>query len=112
MLRIPHCLDNRLTDRGKVVSSSHRPRSILQKHYFSVSGTHFCYRLSKPLGTVRPEALGKLIKKINSSNRVSNTRPSACSILPRVVQLRYQLKGMLKRTVKSVYEAAGNLGVA
>jgi hypothetical protein len=41
ILRIPHCLDNRLTDGGKVVSLKHRPRSIPQKH-FSTSGTHFC----------------------------------------------------------------------
>jgi hypothetical protein len=26
-LRIPHCLDNRLTDGAKVVSPTHRPRS-------------------------------------------------------------------------------------
>jgi hypothetical protein len=42
MSRIPHCLDNRLTDGGKVVSFTHRPRSASQKHYFSVPGTHFC----------------------------------------------------------------------
>jgi hypothetical protein len=48
MLRIPHCLCNRLTGDGNVVSPKHRPRSTLQKHYFSASGTHFCYRLSKP----------------------------------------------------------------
>jgi hypothetical protein len=41
MLRIPHCLDNRLTDGDKVVSPTQPPRSTLQKHYF-VSGTHFC----------------------------------------------------------------------
>jgi hypothetical protein len=35
MLRIPHCLDNRLTDGGKVVSPTHRPRSTPHKHYFS-----------------------------------------------------------------------------
>jgi hypothetical protein len=34
ILRIPHCLDNRLTDGGKVVSPTHRPRSTLQKHLF------------------------------------------------------------------------------
>jgi hypothetical protein len=28
MLKIPHCLDNRLTD-GKIVSHKHRPRSTL-----------------------------------------------------------------------------------
>jgi hypothetical protein len=47
MLRIPHCLDNRLTDGGK-------------KHYFSASGTHFCYRLRKPQDLVRPEGSRKL----------------------------------------------------
>jgi hypothetical protein len=42
MLRIPHCLDSRLTDGGKVVSPTHRPRSTPQRRYFSSSGTHFC----------------------------------------------------------------------
>jgi hypothetical protein len=42
MLRIPHCLDNRLTDGGKVVSLINRLRYTPQKHYFSTSGTHFC----------------------------------------------------------------------
>jgi hypothetical protein len=36
VLRISHCLDNWLTDVGKVVSPVHL------KHYFSASGTHFC----------------------------------------------------------------------
>jgi hypothetical protein len=43
MLRIPHCLDNRLIDGSKVAFPTHRPRSTLEKHLFhSVSGTHFC----------------------------------------------------------------------
>jgi hypothetical protein len=42
MLKIPHCPDNRLTDREKVVSPTHRQNYIPQKHNFSVSGTHFC----------------------------------------------------------------------
>jgi hypothetical protein len=42
MLRIPHCLDNRLTDGGKVVRPTHPPNFTPQKHYyFNVSGTHF-----------------------------------------------------------------------
>jgi hypothetical protein len=41
MLRVPHCLDNRLTGGGKVVSLTHRPRCNPQKH-FSASGTHLC----------------------------------------------------------------------
>jgi hypothetical protein len=32
MVRIPHCLHNRLTNDGKVVSLTHRPRSAPQKH--------------------------------------------------------------------------------
>jgi hypothetical protein len=36
MLRIPHCLDNWLTDGGKVVSLTHWPRSTSQK-LFSAS---------------------------------------------------------------------------
>jgi hypothetical protein len=59
MLRIPHCLDNRLIDGGKVVSLTHTPHFTPQKHYyllnvsvqlankrglkkFNVTGTHFC----------------------------------------------------------------------
>jgi hypothetical protein len=42
MLRMPRCLDNLLTDGGKVVSPTHRPHSTPQKHYFSASGTHYC----------------------------------------------------------------------
>jgi hypothetical protein len=42
MLRISHCLDNRLTDGGKVFSSTHRAQPTPQKHYFPPSGTHFC----------------------------------------------------------------------
>jgi hypothetical protein len=55
MLGIAHCLDNRLTDGGKVVSPTHRPRSAPQKHDFFASGIHFCYTLSKPQGLVWPE---------------------------------------------------------
>jgi hypothetical protein len=35
-------LDSRLTDGGKIVSLTNRPRSIHLKHYFSASGTYFC----------------------------------------------------------------------
>jgi hypothetical protein len=40
MLMIPHCIDNRLTDGGKVVSLTQRPRSTATKHHFSVSDIH------------------------------------------------------------------------
>jgi hypothetical protein len=41
LLGIPHCLDNQLTDGGKVVSLTHRPRFTPQKLNFSTSDTHF-----------------------------------------------------------------------
>jgi hypothetical protein len=34
MFRIPHCLDNRLTDGGKVVSPTHRPLLYSQETLF------------------------------------------------------------------------------
>jgi hypothetical protein len=47
MLRIPHCLESRLTDGGKIVSPTRRPHSTPQTDYFSASGIHFCQRLSR-----------------------------------------------------------------
>jgi hypothetical protein len=63
MLRIPHWLDNRFTDGGEVDSLTNRPRSTSQKHFFiSLSGIHYCYRLSKSKGLVWPEGLEELTK--------------------------------------------------
>jgi hypothetical protein len=74
MLRIPHCIDSRLTNGGKVVSPTHRPHFTPQKHVFSASGTHFCQMLSEPQGLLRQEGLGKF-EKIHSPHRVLNPRP-------------------------------------
>jgi hypothetical protein len=40
MLRIPHCLDNRLIDGGKVVSPTHRPHFTPQKYTHTHTHTH------------------------------------------------------------------------
>jgi hypothetical protein len=52
MVRIPHCLDNRLTDGSKVVSPTHRSRSTPQKHYFSASlwssAQSSCLQIQRP----------------------------------------------------------------
>jgi hypothetical protein len=67
MLRIPHCLDNQLTDGGKVVSPKHRQHFTPQKHdYFYVSDTHLLE------GLVWPEGLNKFE---NLPHWVSNPRP-------------------------------------
>jgi hypothetical protein len=58
VIRIPHCLNNLLTDGGKLVSLAHR-------HHFSASGTHFCQRISEAQCLLRPEGLAKLKKLIH-----------------------------------------------
>jgi hypothetical protein len=69
MVRTPHCLGNRLTDGGEVVSLR-AGRTLLPTN---TPGTHFCKRLSKPQGLVRLEGLGKFKEKFNdvSKNRSS-----------------------------------------
>jgi hypothetical protein len=81
MLKNPHCLVSRLTDGGKVVSPKHRPRSTPQKHYFSVSSTHFCYSLSKPWGLVLSKGLGELKTFIYLIRSRTRDLP-ACSVVP------------------------------
>jgi hypothetical protein len=68
MLRILHCLYNRLADGCKVVSPAHRSLSAPKKYYFSVSGTDLCFRLSKLQGLVRAEGLGKFKNSLTSSD--------------------------------------------
>jgi hypothetical protein len=65
MLRIQHCLDNRLTDSGKVVSPTHRPQFTSQKHYFLLLVLVSVKRLSERQGLVQPEGLDKLKKFIH-----------------------------------------------
>jgi hypothetical protein len=65
MLRVPHFLDNRLTDSGKIISLMCQPAVYSQTYYFYGSGTHFCLKLSEPQGLVLLKGLGKLIKIIN-----------------------------------------------
>jgi hypothetical protein len=44
--RVPHYLDNWLTDGSKVVSLTRRRPFTFQE----IPGTYFCYRLSRPQG--------------------------------------------------------------
>jgi hypothetical protein len=67
MLRIPHCLDNRLTDGGKVVSLVSLVRTLLPRNVIFLLLVHISVR-----GSVNPRTLmwlkilGKL-KKFSSS---------------------------------------------
>jgi hypothetical protein len=87
MLRIPHCLDNRLTDGGEVVSLTRRSRSTPQKYYISASGTHLCYRLSKSQDLVRLKGLGKLKKFIHLIGSRPRYLP-AFSTVPQLLSYR------------------------
>jgi hypothetical protein len=59
MLKIPHCLENRLADGDEVVSPTHGS-ALLPNEHFSLCFS-LCYS-SKPRGIVRPEEVRKFIK--------------------------------------------------
>jgi hypothetical protein len=96
MLRIPHCLNNRLTDGDKVVSRKHRPRSTPQKHLFF----YFWYSFLLEAGcTPGPSAAGRIrkIEDIHSSHQVSNSRPSGLQHSQRSVGLFVLYEQPLRR---------------
>jgi hypothetical protein len=100
MLRIPHCLDSRLTDGGKVEIPKCRQRSSTQKQYFSASGTHFCYWLSKPQGLVRLEGLGKLKKKSLTSSGLEPSRAVTKIRNSKIQPNDYRMKAVHKETLQ------------
>jgi hypothetical protein len=57
--------------------------------FISTSGTHFCWRLSKPQSLMRPEGLGKLIKNFHLIESRARDFP-AYSIMPQ--PLRYSVQ--------------------
>jgi hypothetical protein len=66
MLRIPHCLDNRLTDGGKVVSLTHRPHSTAQIHYyFYVSLLITVFGMHQSASTVMRKAFDRKRSRIS-----------------------------------------------
>jgi hypothetical protein len=86
--RLPHFLDSRLTDGGKVVSFTNRGSPV---HPRKIPGTHFCSRMTRPQGQ-SAAGLGHL-KQSNDliGNRTCN--PPVCSTvsqpttLPRAPQI-------------------------
>jgi hypothetical protein len=69
-----------------------------QKHYVSASGTHFCWKLSKPQALVRPEELGKSIKIIHLIGSRSRDL-GACSIVSLPLGYRVPLQMRMKYNV-------------
>jgi hypothetical protein len=51
------------------LSAPRTGRVLLARNFLFFSGTHFCYRLSKLLGLVRLEGLGKLKKSLPHGTR-------------------------------------------
>jgi hypothetical protein len=82
MSRLPHFLDNWLTDGGEVVRLTGRPPFTPKK----IPGTHFCYRL---IGPQDHSAAGR-IRSIEKSNNLIGIRTRdvpACSIVPQPTTL-------------------------
>jgi hypothetical protein len=82
MSRLPHFLDNRLTDSGEVVSLM-RWLPISPRKF---SGTHFCWRLSRP----QSHSVAGRIRSTEKSNDLIGNRTRdlpACSIVPQPVTL-------------------------
>jgi hypothetical protein len=74
------------------LSASRTGSALLPQNIFfiPVTGTHFCWRLTKPQGLERPEGLGKLIQ----FNYLITTRTRgllACSIVPQPLQVAMPL---------------------
>jgi hypothetical protein len=80
--RLPHFLNDRLTDNGDVVSLTRRP-SLTPRQ---IPGTNFCWRLSRPKGF---SAAGRIRSTEKSNDIIGNqTRNlSACSIVPQPTTL-------------------------
>jgi hypothetical protein len=78
MLKILHCLDNRLTDGGKVVNVASRPPFTPRK----INATHFCYRLSRLQGHI---AAGRIKKTPWSETASELFRPSESRMSAKLV---------------------------
>jgi hypothetical protein len=81
--RLPHFLDNRLTDGAEVVSLTRRPPFTPR----NIPGTHFCWRLSPPQAHIAAVK----IRSIEKSNDLigNGTRDGPpCSIVPQTTALK------------------------
>jgi hypothetical protein len=84
MLRIPHCLDSRLTEGREVVSPTHRPHSTPRKHFLVLISVRGC---AYPRAMARLEGLYNLIKFIHLIESRSRDLP-ACSTMVKALPCR------------------------
>jgi hypothetical protein len=82
IVRLPHFLDNRLTDGGEDVSLTRRPPFTPK----NIPGTHSCHRLSRPQDH---SAAGRIRSIEKSSDLILNRNRDlpACSIMPQQTTL-------------------------
>jgi hypothetical protein len=86
MLRIPHCLDSRLTDGGTVVSPAHRPHFTPHKHFW-YSFMLEAEWIPGPSVAGRIKLIEKLIYFVGSRTRDL----LACSTVPQLLHYRFHL---------------------
>jgi hypothetical protein len=82
--RLPHFLDNRLTDGGVAVSLTRLPPFTPS----TISGTHFCYRLSRHQGHT---AAGRIRSIEKSSDLIGNQTRDLQACSKYLNQLRYRV---------------------
>jgi hypothetical protein len=73
MLRIPHCLDNRLIDGDKFVRPKHRQHFTPQKHFFNVSGTHLHIYVYTIQGIQGISDFGRVLLMVKYTDITQNT---------------------------------------
>jgi hypothetical protein len=82
MSRLPHFLDNGLTDGGEAVSLMRRSPFNPRK----IPGTHFCQRLSRPQGQSAARRIWSIEKSTDLIGNRTRDLP-ACSIVPQPTTL-------------------------
>jgi hypothetical protein len=99
---MPRFLDNGLTDCGEFFSLTRRPPFTPTK----ITGTHFCWRLSRPLGHT---TAGRIRSNEKSNYLIGNrTRDHpACSIVPQPATLQ-RAPSFIQASVK-MYTFNGSL---